>query len=726
MLKAWLRAPVEEVRDHEKVFGLPGRAFTPVALGLLVGLFACFLCAKPAAALPNGFEDRSVASVEGPTALAFTPDGRLLITTKPGQLRVHEDGAPGTIQALDISGKVCANSERGLLGLAVDPRFGTTGNNYVYLYYTYNKFNVCPTGQPSRDDNPVNRVSRFAMSGDTVDRSSEKVLIDNIPSPNGNHNAGDLHFGEEGYLYVSVGDGACDYAEPTRCQSNNDASRDRNILLGKVLRITRDGGIPASNPYTGPNSARCGVPSANARTEPGNDCQETFARGLRNPFRMAFDPDAAGTSFRINDVGGSGWEEIDRGKAGADYAWNVCEGKHDNPFRRGSEDCAASPYTPPIHDYSHNTGCSSITGGAFVPNGAWPAAYDDAYLFGDYVCGKIFKLSPKDGGGFAKTEFATGLGRGGPVAMTFGPAGSGRALYYTTFVNGGEVRRILSTVGNRAPTAALKTTSQNYGPAPLEVAFSGSGSSDPDGDTPLAYLWDFGDGTTRETADATTTHTYGTEGTYTATLRVRDARGAVSDPDTLKVFPGNTPPDPAIDSPSADTLFKVGQKIRLRGSATDAEDSAAPTLSWKVLQHHNGDHTHPWFSGRGNDLAFTAPAPEDLLSTDPRGNYLEIRLTATDSRGLSRTEVLKLRPRTVGVRFESRPTGFRLEVNGETFRAPKRFVSWEGYKLNVRAPAQRHNRRDWAFDSWSDGGTAAHVILTPATSSTYTATFERR
>lgn len=130
----------------------------------------------------------------------------------------------------------------------------------------------------------------------------------------------------------------------------NDASRDRHVLLGKILRVTRDGDIPAGNPYTSAaNGARCGIPSANGRTAPGNVCKETFARGLRNPFRMAFDPDAAGTRFNINDVGQNAWEEIDRGAKGADYAWNLCEGKHDNPDRPSSVNCGSKPYTPPIH-----------------------------------------------------------------------------------------------------------------------------------------------------------------------------------------------------------------------------------------------------------------------------------------------------------------------------------------------------------------------------------------
>jgi glucose/arabinose dehydrogenase len=265
------------------------------------------------------------------------------------------------------------------------------------------------------------------MAGDTADPATEKVLLDNIPSPNGNHNAGDLGFGKDGYLYASVGDGGCDYAGDSGCQELNDAPRDRHVLLGKVMRITRDGAIPPGNPYTGSDSARC---NQTGRTDPGKNCQETFAWGLRNPFKFAFDPDASGTRLFINDVGMNRWEEIDLGTAGADYGWNICEGAHDNVDRPGQEDCVTGAYTPPIHEYDHTTGCAAVTGGAFVPNEPpWPAAYHNSYLFGDYVCNKIFELKPKQGGGFTQSEFASGLGASGPTAMAFGPSGSGKDLY---------------------------------------------------------------------------------------------------------------------------------------------------------------------------------------------------------------------------------------------------------------------------------------------------------
>ncbi len=103
-----------------------------------------------------------------------------------GKLWVYKDGQLLQTPALDISSRICADRESGLLGVAVDPDFGTPGHNYVYLSYTFKKSGVCPTDwNPANPDNPVNRVSRFVMSGDTIDPSSEEVLIDNIPSPTG-------------------------------------------------------------------------------------------------------------------------------------------------------------------------------------------------------------------------------------------------------------------------------------------------------------------------------------------------------------------------------------------------------------------------------------------------------------------------------------------------------------------------------------------------------------
>jgi glucose/arabinose dehydrogenase/PKD repeat protein len=659
-----------------------------------------------ATAVPAGFVDTLVAGVESPTALAFTPDGRLLVTTQFGTLRVVQDGVLLGQPALDLNGVVCTADEEGLLGVAVDPSF--VSNGFVYAYYTRNKGGAC-----------VNRVSRFTMSGSTVALASEAVLLDEIPAT-GNHNAGDLRFGNDGYLYVSVGDGGCDWAGNSGCAGANDAARDEHVLVGKILRITSTGGIPPSNPFQGAGTARCNV---DGRTIAGNKCQETFAWGLRNPFRFAFDPNTSATRFFVNDVGQAAWEEVNEGRAGADYGWNVREG----PCVNGSTTSCGPPpagMTNPIYAYSHpESTCHAITGGAFVPNGVWPAPYDGTYLYGDYTCGKIFVLTPNGSGGFTRTEFADDVGA--VVNMTFGPSPQGQALYYTNYTNGGEVRRIESTVsGNRPPTARM-TATPNSGPLPLAVTFDGSASTDPDAGDTLAYVWSFGDGSPSvTTASPTTSHTYTTAGTFTATLTVRDSHGAGSLLASARIDPGNAPPQVTIDSPTAAARFAVGDAISLHATATDAEDGALPpaSLSWRVLRHHDA-HTHPFLAPTvGNDLQITQPAPEDLGSGVD--GYLEIQLTATDSRGVTTTVTRDVQPKKVDLTFTTSPAGRNVVVAGTTYTAPTTRTSWQGHVVAVDAPSQTDGSGTlWSFQSWSDGAAAAHSIATPAAAATYTATF---
>jgi glucose/arabinose dehydrogenase len=444
-----------------------------VAASVVVMLMSTAFTAERVAAapvLPAGFADDPVVSVGSPTDIAFTPDGRMLITTQPGRLRIVADGALLPTAALDLvaAGTVCSNSERGMLGVAVDPGFAVNG--YIYIFWTFKKYGACPTNTSTA---PVNRVSRFTLSpppDNTVDPASEVVLIDNIESPAGSHNAGDLHVGADGLLYVTVGDGSCRLTDATMCAADNDNARHLDTLLGKVLRIGLDGSIPSGNPYaSAPGARRCGDPAGGpAGTGP---CSETFASGLRNPFRFAFKP---GTNeFHINDVGQATWEEIDLGSAGADYGWNVREGF----CATGSTtDCAAPPagMTNPIHVYGHSAGCKSITGGAFVPVGVWPSAYDGAYLFSDYICGKIFRLVPNGSGGFDQVEFVTGLGANSAVAMQFGPYGSTQALYYTTYAGGGSVRRISATsTANQIPIANAGSASTATD-APVAISLTGS------------------------------------------------------------------------------------------------------------------------------------------------------------------------------------------------------------------------------------------------------------
>lgn len=380
----------------------------------------------PSVSVPAGFRDEELAKVPLPTSIAFTPDRRMLVSTQAGRLHLLGSGKRTTL--LDLSQRACSRKERGLLGLAVDPAFGM--NEHIFLFYTARSATGC-----------VNRVSRFNLDpANRIDPGSETVLIDNISSKNGNHNGGDLQFGPDGHLYVGVGDGGCDYDGPG-CHEKNDASRDPHALIGKVLRITKTGGIPDDNPFTGPGTETCAL---RGRTERGKFCRETFLMGLRNPFRMAFDPDPDGPPrLFVNDPGQNRWEEINEAFGGADYGWNSREGRCVN---QSPKDCSGPPpgMTDPIFDYPHTKaeGCRAITGGAFAPRSSWPEPFGGAYLFADFGCGEIFRLEPRAGGGYRSVQFAGNFGRWSLVHMVFGPDGPRTSLYLTSYANGGEVHRL--------------------------------------------------------------------------------------------------------------------------------------------------------------------------------------------------------------------------------------------------------------------------------------------
>ncbi|MEO1058105.1 MAG: PQQ-dependent sugar dehydrogenase, partial [Actinomycetota bacterium] len=281
--------------------------------------------------------------------------------------------------------------------------------------------------------------------GDRVAPDSEQVLLDNISSVNGNHNAGDLEVGNDGFLYVATGDAGRDPREDSGGGGGNDAAGDLSLLNGKILRLDRATGAPAAgNPVGGAGSVACGS-RGNRPDTPTTNCQEIFASGLRNPYRFAFDPNTSATRFFINDVGQSTREEVNEGVFGANYGWNSREGRcpiGENP------PCAGPPagLTDPITDYPRTMG-TFITGGAFIPDGMWPEIYDGAYFFADGGTGKMWVLEDDGSVDYGSPFFDEAVGL---ADMTFVIEPSGLALYYTSNSDD-EVRKI--TVEERLLTS---------------------------------------------------------------------------------------------------------------------------------------------------------------------------------------------------------------------------------------------------------------------------------
>ena len=264
---------------------------------------------------------------------------------------------------------------------------------------------------------------------------------------------------------------------------------------------------------------------------------------------------------------------------------------------------------------------------------------------------------------------------------------------------------------------AAGTATPTAGPAPLSVAFSAAGSSDPDGD-PLTFAWAFGDGGTA--SGISTNHTYASVGSYTATVTVSDGRGGSA----VKSFAITVgiPPTATISQPAAGTLYSAGDTVAFSGTATDASGATLPAsaFSWTVLFHHDA-HTHPAL-GPLNGVrsgSFTIPRtghPEPTV-------FYRIYLTVTDGSGIQTQVTRDVTPRTVQVTIATNVSGAQILLDGQPQAAPHTFTSVVGVQrtIDVSSP-QSIAGQSYAFGQWSDGGAQSHVITAPLTNQTYTAT----
>ncbi len=589
--------------------------------------------------LPPNFAQEVVASkLNIPTGFAFLPDGRILITEKAGVVRVYKRGTVLPAPLVDLRSRVNSFGDRGLMAIAVDPRFSENG--FIYLYYAHEH-----GGDPS---NPKTaRLTRLRVEGDRASPQTEVVLVgtatggscNDLPAgsdciPNdANHMGGSIRFGKNGTILLSTGDGG------TSRTVNDNALRaqDLDSLAGKLLRVTPSGQGLASNPFW------------NGRA--GANRSKVWAYGLRNPFRFTLRP-GSGMPY-VADVGWHDFEEISATRPGSNLGWPCYEAESRTAYE-GKEICrdlyerGPGAVRFPLHAYSHSVG-RSITGGVFYTANAFPPPYRGAYFFGDYVGEwiRVLRVDADDRlvAGSVET-FATDTN--GPVAIELGPDGS---LYYLA-VNSGELRRIVYTLN--APPSVSVAARPRQGRSPLTVRFSSAGTRDADGDA-LRFRWNFGDGTAASSVP-NPRHTYKADGLYEARLRVTDARGAEATA-TLAIRVGRAP-NVSIVAPASTFRYRIGQRVALAGKAVDPDDGelSGSRLSWRVIIRHCPGgvcHTHPLITATGAKASFVVPDHEEE-------SFLRIFLTAVDRDGLSRTRSVEIRPAIVGTADGERLVGTEL------------------------------------------------------------------
>ncbi len=613
---------------------------------------------------PANFSQVSVATgISNPTVLAFAPDGRIFVAQQNGALLVIKNGVKLSTPAIQLT--VNSSGERGLIGIALHPGFSTNG--FVYLYYTLS-------------NGSRNRVSRFTMSGDVINPSSEVVILDlDLLSTATNHNGGAMHFKDD-KLYIAIGENA-----------NRAHAQNLDTYHGKILRINADGSAPADNPF---NAA--GVSEQRKRV---------WAYGLRNPYTFDIQPQT-GRIF-VNDVGEQTWEEInDATTGGRNFGWPTTEGATTNPS-----------FTTPVFSYQHGSGDGrgcAITGGVFFNPAStnYPASFIGKYFYQDLCNAWINYIDVSSGA--VRSAFATGL-PGQSLSIDVGTDGN---LYYLSRT-AGVLYRIIYT-GNVSPAITDQpdnvTVSQGQ-PATFSVSATGT--------APLSYQWRKNNVNIGGATSATLTITSAQSsdaGNYQVV--VSNAAGSVtSDIATLTVTAFNAPPTATITLPATGAMYRGGDVINFSGTATDPEDGALPAsaFSWSLVFHHD-THVHdgPPIAEGVTSGSFTIPNSGETSANV----FYRLHLTVTDSQGLTDTETVDINPHTTTITLNSNPAGLSLTLDGQPVTTPFSTIGVEGIQrtLGVVSP-QTLNGQTYTFSSWAHGGAATQTIVTPEANTAYTANF---
>lgn len=335
------------------------------------------------------------AGFDAPLKAVTAPgiQGSIFVVEQTGDIVRVELSNGAKSKFADVSNDLILGGERGLLGLAFHPDFATNG-----LFYTYQS----EPRRASQDllvdystiNNPNHRsmITEYQASDPTcnsfINKTKTLLIID---QPQSNHNGGDLAFGPDGFLYISIGDGggAHDIGNGHGVLGNG---RDNTNPLGSILRIDVDGSNSANGRY--------GIPNDNPFIANGDiGVDEIFAYGFRNPFRISFDSMTG--DLYAGDVGQGDIEEIDRVVNGGNYGWNWKEGTFFFYHSLATSNYVSNTAPPglpndlidPIAEYDHDDGIS-VTGG-YVYRGSQVPVLQGHYVFADFSR-RLFYLDSND------------------------------------------------------------------------------------------------------------------------------------------------------------------------------------------------------------------------------------------------------------------------------------------------------------------------------------------
>ena len=558
-----------------------------------------------------------------PTEMTILPNFDIMVIQRRGEIMLYKHDTKKVKQVgfFDVYYKTLhtpgVNAEEGMLGLSKDPDFAK--NHWVYIYY-------------SPSDSSVNRLSRFTFENDTLDKATEKVILE-VKSQREIccHTGGSIAFGPGKLLYFSAGDNSTPFDEKGAKYVNSgfaplndlpghqqyDARRsagNTNDLRGKIMRIkVNDDGsydIPEGNLF----------PKGTDKTRP-----EIYVMGDRNPYRISVDqknsnlywgevgPDANNDSLQTR--GPRGYDEVNQARKAGFFGWPLFVGNnyayHEYDYATGKSGPAFDPKKP-INDSRNNTGLRELppaqpafiwypyaaspdfpqvgTGGRNAMAG--PVYYTDMYpketrlpdyyngklIIYDWIRGWIKAVTMLPNGDFDKMEpFFGNIKLSNLIDMEVGPDGKLYLLEYGTgwFTKNPDagLARIDFNGGNRPPVIDAVNVNKSSGVLPFSVTAKVD-AKDLEKDK-ISYKWDLGNGTTKETDVPQIDYTYNTAGDYKISVEVKDDKGASSKSDAVTVYAGNEAPEVNISLVGGNKSFYIpGKPLQYAVTVTDKSDTA--------------------------------------------------------------------------------------------------------------------------------------------------------